>query len=282
MIKLDLRSERTVYYKAARNRLSPISNNNFHLNHDLAVALQSEFVYDTVYAILDRDMTDEYLEKECNNEEYDLYKTVEYKLILDGPDFEYVEDTMKRLLNRRPEENDLYVALSKILDKKVMNVHTAHNRSLDRYDFTSIRYMQRRHIIWVALAEPLTYISKVNTNSVLKDTYKLKLYKNLMETQLLSALSTIGLEELRSSTPVVNLRNEKLTASIGIRNKFRNELQRVLSIHIYDILGDMFDGELINIFNAFSLDKQKFIDELIDTATSLHSTNIQINDTSFD
>lgn len=282
MIKLDLSSERTVYYKAARERLSPIGYNNYHLNHDLAVALQSEFVYDTVYAILDRDMTDERLEIECNNAEYDLYKTVEYKLVLDGPDFEYVEDTLKRLLNRRSEDNDLYVALSKILDKKVANIHTAHKRSLDRYDFSSIRYMQRRHVIWVALAEPLTYISKANANSVLKDTYKLKLYKNLMETQLLSALATIGLEELRSGTPVINLCNEKLTVLISVRNKFRNELRRVLSIHMYDILGDMFDGELINIFNAFSLDKQKFIDELIDTATGLHSANIPINDTSFD
>jgi hypothetical protein len=282
MIKLDLRSERTVYYKASRDRIYPLSRCDFKLNHDLAMGLQSDFVYNSVYAIPNDGMTDEYLEKECNNVEYDLYKTVEYKLILDGPDFEYVEDTMKRLLNRRPEENELYVALSKILDRKVMNAHTAHNRSLDRYGFTSIRYMQRRHVIWVAVAEPLTYISKANPDPVLKDSYKLKLYKNLMETQLLSALSTLGLEELSVSSCPVTLRDGKLTAAISVRKVFRDELKRVLAIHMDAILKDMFNGELLNIFEAFSLDKQKFIEDIMFEATNIHSADIKINDTSFD
>lgn len=281
MIKLDLRSERTIYYRAARDRISPLSYCDFKLNHDLSVALQSDFVYDTVYSVIDKDITDERLETDCNNKDYDIYKTVEYRLLLDGPDFEYVEDTMKRLINKRSEDNELFVALSQILGKKVMSVHTAFNRSLNRYDFSSIRYMTRKHVVWVALAEPLTYISKANATPVLKDTYKLKLYRNLMETQLLSALDAIGLDELPVHRSAITLHNEKLEVSVRVRNKFRNELQRVLETHMDAILNEMFNGELIDIFNAFSLDKQDFIKRFLSEVTCLHTTNIQIDDKSF-
>lgn len=281
MIKLDLRSERTIYYRAARDRISPLSYCDFKLNHDLSVALQSDFVYDAVYSVIDKDITDERLETDCNNKDYDIYKTVEYRLLLDGPDFEYVEDTMKRLINKRSEDNELFVALSKILGKKVMSVHTAFNRSLNRYDFSSIRYMTRKHVVWVALAEPLTYISKANATPILKDTYKLKLYRNLMETQLLSALDAIGLDELPVNRSAITLHNEKLEVSVRVRNKFRNELQRVLETHMDAILNEMFNGELIDIFNAFSLDKQDFIKRFLSEVTCLHTTNIQIDDKSF-
>lgn len=281
MIKLDLRSERTIYYRAARDRISPLSYCDFKLNHDLSVALQSDFVYDAVYSVIDKDITDERLETDCNNKDYDIYKTVEYRLLLDGPDFEYVEDTMKRLINKRSEDNELFVALSQILGKKVMSVHTAFNRSLNRYDFSSIRYMTRKHVVWVALAEPLTYISKANATPVLKDTYKLKLYRNLMETQLLSALDAIGLDELPVHRSAITLHNEKLEVSVRVRNKFRNELQRVLETHMDAILNEMFNGELIDIFNAFSLDKQDFIKRFLSEVTCLHTTNIQIDDKSF-
>lgn len=281
MIKLDPNSARTIYYKANRDRISPISYCDFKLSHDLSVALQSDFVYDTVYSVIDKDMTDERLETECNSKEYDMYKTVEYRLLLEGPDFEYVEDTMKRLINKRAEDNELFVALSKILDKKVMNVRTAYNRSLNRYDFSSIRYMTRKHVIWVALAEPLTYISKANATSILKDTYKLKLYRNLMETQLLSALAAIGLDELPVNKSALTLHNEKLEVSVRIRNKFRSELQRVLEIHMDAVLNEMFNGELVNIFDAFSLDKQNFINRLMSEITCLHLTALQIDDKSF-
>lgn len=281
MIKLDLRSERTIYYRAARDRISPLSYCDFKLNHDLSVALQSDFVYDAVYSVIDKDITDERLETDCNNKDYDMYKTVEYRLLLDGPDFEYVEDTMKRLINKRSEDNELFVALSKILGKKVMSVHTAFNRSLNRYDFSSIRYMTRKHVVWVALAEPLTYISKANATPILKDTYKLKLYRNLMETQLLSALDAIGLDELPVNRSAITLHNEKLEVSVRVRNKFRNELQRVLETHMDAILNEMFSGELIDIFNAFSLDKQDFIKRFLSEVTCLHTTNIQIDDKSF-
>lgn len=281
MIKLDLRSERTIYYRAARDRISPLSYCDFKLNHDLSVALQSDFVYDAVYSVIDKDMTDERLEIDCNNKDYDIYKTVEYRLLLDGPDFEYVEDTMKRLINKRSEDNELFVALSQILGKKVMSVHTAFNRSLNRYDFSSIRYMTRKHVVWVALAEPLTYISKANATPVLKDTYKLKLYRNLMETQLLSALDAIGLDELPVHRSAITLHNERLEVSVRVRNKFRNELQRVLETHMDAILNEMFEGELIDIFNAFSLDKQDFIKRFLSEVTCLHTTNILIDDKSF-
>lgn len=281
MIKLDLRSERTIYYRAARDRISPLSYCDFKLNHDLSVALQSDFVYDAVYSVIDKDITDERLETDCNNKDYDIYKTVEYRLLLDGPDFEYVEDTMKRLINKRSEDNELFVALSKILGKKVMSVHTAFNRSLNRYDFSSIRYMTRKHVVWVALAEPLTYISKANATPILKDTYKLKLYRNLMETQLLSALDAIGLDELPVNRSAITLHNEKLEVSVRVRNKFRNELQRVLETHMDAILNEMFNGELIDIFNAFSLDKQDFIKRFLSEVTCSHTTNIQIDDKSF-
>lgn len=281
MIKLDLRSERTIYYRAARDRISPLSYCDFKLNHDLSVALQSDFVYDAVYSVIDKDITDERLETDCNNKDYDIYKTVEYRLLLDGPDFEYVEDTMKRLINKRSEDNELFVALSQILGKKVMSVHTAFNRSLNRYDFSSIRYMTRKHVIWVSLAEPLTYISKANATPILKDTYKLKLYRNLMETQLLSALDAIGLDELPVNGSAITLHNEKLEVSVRVRNKFRNELQRVLETHMDAILNEMFNGELIDIFNAFSLDKQDFIKRFLSEVTCLHTTNIQIDDKSF-
>lgn len=281
MIKLDLRSERTIYYRAARDRISPLSYCDFKLNHDLSVALQSDFVYDAVYSVIDKDITDERLETDCNNKDYDIYKTVEYRLLLDGPDFEYVEDTMKRLINKRSEDNELFVALSKILGKKVMSVHTAFNRSLNRYDFSSIRYMTRKHVVWVALAEPLTYISKANATPILKDTYKLKLYRNLMETQLLSALDAIGLDELPVNRSAITLHNEKLEVSVRVRNKFRTELQRVLETHMDAILNEMFNGELIDIFNAFSLDKQDFIKRFLSEVTCLHTTNIQIDDKSF-
>lgn len=281
MIKLDLRSERTIYYRAARDRISPLSYCDFKLNHDLSVALQSDFVYDAVYSVIDKDITDERLETDCNNKDYDIYKTVEYRLLLDGPDFEYVEDTMKRLINKRSEDNELFVALSQILGKKVMSVHTAFNRSLNRYDFSSIRYMTRKHVVWVALAEPLTYISKANATPVLKDTYKLKLYRNLMETQLLSALDAIGLDELPVNRSAITLHNEKLEVSVRVRNKFRNELQRVLETHMDAILNEMFNGELIDIFNAFSLDKQDFIKRFLSEVTCLHTTYIQIDDKSF-